>query len=92
MSPMGVWFSAMISRLTPNARREAVCSFTRSWIAVLMITDLLGRKYRFNIPGTSDRGNWTRRLSSTVAEFRKSRETHQRMKLIGNLLKKNGRT
>ena len=65
---------------------------SNAWITVLMITDLLGRKYRFNIPGTSDRGNWTRRLSSTVAEFRKSRETHQRMKLIGNLLKKNGRT
>jgi len=65
---------------------------SNAWIAVLMITDLLGRKYRFNVPGTADERNWTRRLSSTVAKLRKSREVRQRMKLIGDLLKKNGRT
>ena len=65
---------------------------SNAWIAVLMITDLLGRKYRFNVPGTADQQNWTRRLSSTVAKLRKSREVRSRMKLIDDLLKKNGRT
>ena len=65
---------------------------SNAWIAVLMITDLLGRKYRFNVPGTADPGNWTRRLSSTVVKLRRSREVRQRMKLIGDLLGKSGRT
>ena len=64
---------------------------SNAWIAILMITDLLGRKYRFNVPGTSDPKNWTRRLSSTVAVLRKSREVRQRMKLIRDLLEKSDR-
>jgi 4-alpha-glucanotransferase len=64
---------------------------SNAWIAVVMITDLLGRKYRFNVPGTADQGNWTRRLSSTVAKLRKSRDVRQRMKLIRDLLEKTGR-
>ena len=33
-----------------------------SWIAVIMITDLLARTYRFNVPGTKANLNWTRRI------------------------------
>jgi 4-alpha-glucanotransferase len=33
-----------------------------SWLAVLMITDLLGTTQRFNVPGTVDTGNWSARL------------------------------
>ena len=33
-----------------------------SWLAVLMITDLLGTTQRFNVPGTVDAGNWSVRL------------------------------
>jgi len=33
-----------------------------SWLAVLMITDLLGTTQRFNVPGTVDAGNWSARL------------------------------
>jgi 4-alpha-glucanotransferase len=64
---------------------------SNAWIAVLMITDLLGRKYRFNVPGTSDPKNWTRRLSSTMAKLRKNREVRKRMKLIRDLLEKSDR-
>src|SRR5205085_2169435 len=31
-----------------------------SWIAIVMITDLLGRKDRFNVPGTAANSNWSR--------------------------------
>ena len=62
-----------------------------SWIAVVMLTDLLGRKYRFNVPGTVARGNWTRRMQRTAAELRSSPKERQRMKLIGELLEKSGR-
>ena len=34
-----------------------------------MVTDLLGRKERFNVPGTASGSNWTRRLHTTVAKL-----------------------
>ena len=62
-----------------------------SWIAVVMITDLLGRKYRFNVPGTAAGSNWTQRMQRTIAQLRASRTTRQRMRLITSLLEKTGR-
>jgi 4-alpha-glucanotransferase len=65
---------------------------SEAWIAILMITDLLGRKYRFNVPGTAANLNWTRRMQRSVAELRNSRQTQARMRLIRDLLQKTGRT
>jgi len=62
-----------------------------SWIAIVMITDLLGRTYRFNVPGTKAKLNWTRRLHRSIAQLRTSRKEQQRMRLIGDLLQKTGR-
>ena len=39
---------------------------TNSWIAVCMITDLLAREERFNVPGTSADSNWSQRMHLTV--------------------------
>lgn len=61
-----------------------------SWIAILMITDLLARRDRFNVPGTSS-GNWTKRLPVAVTQFRTNRELQRRMKLVRELLRKAGR-
>ncbi len=62
-----------------------------SWIAVVMITDLLARKYRFNVPGTAANSNWTRRMQRTVAELRSSPKEQKRMRLIRELLEKSRR-
>lgn len=62
-----------------------------SWIALVMITDLLARKDRFNVPGTAASSNWSRRMAKTVAELNKSRRVRQRMRLIRSLLEKTGR-
>jgi len=62
-----------------------------SWIAVVMITDLLARKYRFNVPGTKANLNWTRRIQRSVAKLRSSRKEQKRMRLIRELLEKTGR-
>jgi 4-alpha-glucanotransferase len=35
---------------------------SNSWIAVCMITDLLARDERFNVPGTSANSNWSQRM------------------------------
>ena len=67
-------------------------SKSNAWIAVVMITDLLARKYRFNVPGTTAKSNWTRRMQRSVAQLRSSRKTQARMRLIHELLEKSGRT
>jgi 4-alpha-glucanotransferase len=65
---------------------------SNAWIAIVMITDLLARKYRFNVPGTKAKWNWTRRMQRSVAELRTSRKERKRMQLIRELLEKAGRT
>ena len=62
-----------------------------SWIAVVMITDLLARKYRFNVPGTAASSNWTRRMRRTVSQLRSSPTEKRRMKFIHEVLEKTGR-
>jgi 4-alpha-glucanotransferase len=64
---------------------------SESWIASIMITDLLARKYRFNVPGTAVSGNWTRRMQRSIARLRTSRREQERMRLIRELLEKSGR-
>src|SRR5215475_12239365 len=62
-----------------------------SWIAIVMITDLLARKYRFNVPGTNANLNWTRRIQRSIAKLRSSRKESKRMQLIHELLERAGR-
>jgi len=62
-----------------------------SWIAVVMITDLLAREYRFNVPGTRANLNWTRRIQRSITKLRSSRKEQKRMQIIHELLKRTGR-
>jgi len=62
-----------------------------SRIAVVMITDLLAREYRFNVPGTKANENWTRRIRRPIAKLRSSRKERKRVQLIHELLVKNAR-
>jgi 4-alpha-glucanotransferase len=62
-----------------------------SWIALVMITDLLARKDRFNVPGTAASSNWSRRMSKTVKGLEQSRSVRKRMRVIRELLEKTGR-
>jgi 4-alpha-glucanotransferase len=64
---------------------------SESWIALVMITDLLARKDRFNVPGTAASSNWSRRMSKTIEELGKSRRVGKRLRLIRTLLEKTGR-
>ncbi len=65
---------------------------SNSWIAIVMITDLLARRDRFNVPGTAATTNWTRRLPKTISQLRESPSVRRKMKLIRDLLEKSGRT
>jgi len=62
-----------------------------SWIAMVMITDLLARKYRFNIPGTRANFNWTRRIQRSITILGSSRKERRRMQLIHEQLLRTGR-
>jgi 4-alpha-glucanotransferase len=63
-----------------------------SWIALVMITDLLARKDRFNVPGTATSSNWSRRMWKTVRGLKESRSVGKRMQKIHQLLEKTGRS
>ncbi len=62
-----------------------------SWMVIVMITDLLAREERFNVPGTANAGNWTRRLPKTIDYLKSSRSVKRRMELIRATLQKTGR-
>jgi 4-alpha-glucanotransferase len=62
-----------------------------SWTAIVMITDLLARKYRFNVPGVAASSNWSRRMQRPVSQLRSSPTERRRMRLIHELLEKAGR-
>jgi 4-alpha-glucanotransferase len=64
---------------------------SNAWIAIVMITDLLAREYRFNVPGTKTKWNWTRRTQRSVAQLQGSRKERKRMQLIRELLNRMGR-
>jgi 4-alpha-glucanotransferase len=64
---------------------------SEAWLAIVMITDLLARKYRFNVPGTKANLNWTRRIRRSIAQLISSPKEQRRMSLIHQLLQKTGR-
>jgi 4-alpha-glucanotransferase len=64
---------------------------SESWIAIMMITDLLGRKDRFNVPGTTGSSNWARRLHTTVAKLGGGRTLRCQLQVVRELLTKTGR-
>lgn len=65
---------------------------SNAWMAIVMVTDLLARKDRFNVPGTAAKSNWSRRMQKTVAELAASPTIRKRMSLIRELLEKTGRS
>jgi 4-alpha-glucanotransferase len=56
-----------------------------SWLAVFMVTDLLGLKQRFNVPGPMSESNWTERLPCRVRELGAGADAAARLAAIGNL-------
>ncbi|MGI8891527.1 MAG: 4-alpha-glucanotransferase [Chthoniobacterales bacterium] len=64
---------------------------SESWIALVMITDLIGRKERFNVPGTAADSNWTRRLHTTVSKLGRGHALQRQLRLVHDLLAATGR-
>lgn len=62
-----------------------------SWVAMFMITDLLGTSQRFNEPGAGGDVNWSQRLPLSLAEIEKSAEYGKTLSSFENLIVKTGR-
>ncbi len=64
--------SKLIRPFEPQVREGMIARVFegKSWLAVLMITDWLGEKLRFNVPGPVAESNWSARLGETVEELR----------------------
>ncbi len=64
---------------------------SNAWMALIMITDLLGRKDRFNVPGTAADSNWSRRLHVTVEQLQASPTIRRRLNAVRSLIEEAGR-
>ena len=64
---------------------------SNAWIAIVMITDLLARSGRFNVPGTAAKSNWCWRMQKMVRGLKESPSIRKRMRAIRELLEKSGR-
>ena len=64
---------------------------SNSWMAILMITDLLGTADRFNLPGVANSTNWTRRLDETPEQLRANPAVAAKMARMAALIAKSGR-
>jgi len=61
------------------------------WLALLMITDLLGTKQRFNEPGQGGDVNWSQRLEATLDELEKRPEYAENISAFKSLILKTNR-
>ncbi len=61
------------------------------WLALLMITDLLGTKQRFNEPGQGGDVNWSQRLESPLDDLEKVPEYADNITAFQNLISKTSR-
>ncbi len=64
---------------------------TNSWIAICMITDLLARDERFNVPGTAADSNWSQRMHLTVETLASDPENKTLSRAIRAMLQAAGR-
>jgi 4-alpha-glucanotransferase len=80
--------------LTPELHNVFLTTLleTPCWLTVLMITDLLGTKQRFNEPGMSGEDNWSQRLAKPLEEYEKDPQFGGKIKTFEELIGKTNRT
>ncbi len=64
---------------------------SKAWLCVLMITDLLGTKVRFNEPGMSGESCWSQRLDRRLADYESNPDYGQPIKWFCKLIEKTDR-
>jgi 4-alpha-glucanotransferase len=56
------------------------------WLAVFIITDLLGTKQRFNEPGLSGDYNWSQRLDRPLSQYETDHQYADKIRYLKNLI------
>ena len=69
---------------------EAVMT-SPSWLAVLMISDLLGTGQRFNEPGLAGDSNWSQRLDKPLSMYEKDPHYHELFSWLRQVVRESGR-
>ena len=64
---------------------------SNSWIVICMVTDLLAREERFNVPGTAADSNWSQRMHLTVETLCDDPEYQRLAEATRDLLRQAGR-
>lgn len=64
---------------------------SRSWLAIVMITDLFATTQRFNVPGAIAASNWSERLPYPVSKWKRDRSTREKMARVAEILQKTRR-
>jgi 4-alpha-glucanotransferase len=64
---------------------------SQAWLAIFMITDLLGTSQRFNEPGSSTDSNWSQRLDREIGEYARDPQFGIALKSCADLIKANKR-
>ncbi|MDX1985351.1 MAG: 4-alpha-glucanotransferase [Candidatus Obscuribacter sp.] len=62
-----------------------------SWLAVLMISDLLGTSQRFNEPGLAGDSNWSQRLEKPLAMYKKDPHYLELFTWLRKVVRESGR-
>ncbi|MBY0546673.1 MAG: 4-alpha-glucanotransferase [Candidatus Obscuribacterales bacterium] len=78
---------------TPELHKAFMRTLLESpcWLAVNMISDLLGTREQFNAPGVSSGLNWSRRLELTLEDFEKDARYSGNIKMLSELIRETGR-
>lgn len=81
------------AKFTPQLHQAFTKSLleTPCWLAVFMITDLLGTTERFNQPGTSGESNWSRRLDMPLSGYETNAPFCERLQDFRKLVNETGR-
>ncbi|MDX2227414.1 MAG: 4-alpha-glucanotransferase [Verrucomicrobiae bacterium] len=61
------------------------------WLAVSMITDVLGTAQRFNEPGSSKDSNWSQRLDRPLDQFQSDPHFAPKLEMFRDLARESGR-
>lgn len=80
-------------QFTPELHKSFLKTLLESpcWLALLMITDLLGTKQRFNEPGQGGDANWSQRLDASLDELEKNPQFAENISTFQTLIEKTNR-
>lgn len=80
---------AYTTQLHDELSRKLVA--TPCWLAVFMITDLLGTSQRFNQPGAASDSNWSERLDRALSAYAKDPTFAPRLNVVSDAIREHGR-